>query len=402
MMQKQRFSALIISPVPTDPVDAGNRARIASMTGLFARWGWDVHFAFIPMERADAPATTARFGTGRFHCLSYARPMPSWPVRIFRKAARLAKLDAGYLWKLDAWYDDQLTPQLQALQLRHSFDLVCVEYVFMSKALEAFGCEVIKLLDTHDCFAARHRRYLQHGQEPQWFSITEEDETRGFLRAHAVLAIQSQEAQEFDARVKRHARQGCAVLEFGHILPKVEPVQPSSAPIGVFLGSDNPINVAALRWFVDEVMPMIKREEPGFRLKVVGSVCNAMGPRDGVDRLGFVEDLAQAFALACVSVNPVRMGTGVNVKLLDAMMYGMPCISTEVGVRGLEQYAEHGVCVVPDGDAPAFSHAVVRLLQSAGLRGRYATGARASAEDWNVRQCQNLEAWLSKKRQSAG
>lgn len=395
------MKALIVSPVPTDPVNAGNRARIATMTGLFAHWGWDVHFAFVPMEPADSVASSARFGAGRFHRLKYAQPMPSWPVRIMRKVARLAKLNAGYLWALDAWYDEQLTPQLQALHAVHGFDLVCVEYVFMSKALEAFGGQVIKILDTHDCFAERHRRYLQQGQEPQWFSTSEEDETRGFLRAHAVLAIQPQEAKEFGARVTRHAAHDCAVLEFGHILPEVEAVGLSNAPVGIFLGSDNPINVTALRWFIGEVMPMIKREVPGFRLKVVGSVCNAIGASDQVDKLGFVDDLALAFAQACVNVNPVQMGTGVNIKLLDAMMYGMPCISTEVGVRGLEQYAEHGICVVPDNDSGAFARAVVVLLRSRDIQVRYATGARVSAQAWNIRQSKNLEAWISSRRRSA-
>ena len=392
------MKALVISPVPTDPVTAGNRARIATMTELFARWGWEVHFALASMDASVSPLNAARFGTTRFHRLDYTQPMPSWPVRAWRKAARLAKLDAGYLWSLDAWYDDRLTPQLQALQAEHRFDLVCVEYVFMSKALEAFDDHVIKVLDTHDCFAERHRRYLQQGQAPQWFSTSEQDETRGFLRAHAVLAIQAQEAQSFSERVKRRAPRHCDVLEFGHILPEVVPVQPSDEPVAIFLGSDNPINVTALQWLIANVMPMIRREVPGFRLKVVGSVCKAIEAHEAVDKLGFVDDLAQAFSQACVNVNPVQMGTGVNIKLLDAMMYGMPCISTATGARGLEQYANSGISMVADNDPKAFSEAVVAQLQHPDLRDRHAQEARGAAMNWNVRQRNSFEAWIEKGR----
>lgn len=389
---------LVVSPVPVDPVTAGNRARIATMTGLFVKWGWDVHYAFIPMEPADLPAHISRFGADRFHLLSYRQPMPSWSVRAARKAARLFKMDAGHLWALDAWYDEQLTAQLQALHREHDFDLVCVEYVFMSKALEAFGPDVIKILDTHDCFADRHRRYLQHGQAPQWFSTTEEAETDGFTRAHAVLAIQPQEAVAFSERVGRRKTQDCTVLEFGHITPEVPQIQCSRDPVGIFLGSDNPINVAALNWFVSAVMPVLQRQVPGFKLKVVGSACNAIGDMNGVDKLGFVDDLAEAFSQACVNINPVFMGTGVNIKLLDAMMHGMPCICSATGARGLEQYAGEGVCIVADGDAQGFANAVIEHLNDPVLRAKSANEARAAALNWNRRQQESLSSWVAHVR----
>lgn len=391
------MKALIVSPVPTDPVNAGNRARIATMTDLFARWGWEVHYAFVPMESADTAAHIERFGQGRFNRLNYKQPLPSWPVRALRKAARMAKLDAGYLWPLDAWYDERLTAQLQALHTTHRFDLVCVEYVFMSKALEAFGDDVIKVLDTHDCFADRHRRYLQQGQEPQWFSTTEDDETRGFMRAQAVLAIQSLEAQSFGERVKKRVPQDCTVLEFGHILAEVGPVKPSSDPVGIFLGSDNPINVTGLKWFIDEVMPKVRAKVPAFRLKVVGSVCKALGHADGVEKLGFVDDLADAFSQACVNVNPVRMGTGVNIKLLDAMMYGMPCVSTRTGARGLEQYENQGVTILDDDAPHDFARVVLDHVQDSVLRIKQSKSAREAALSWNERQQNGFYAWVASR-----
>jgi glycosyltransferase involved in cell wall biosynthesis len=393
--------ALIISPVPTDPVDAGNRARIATMTQLFARWGWDVHFAYVPLELANIEASQQRFGAERFHALRFDAPMPGWPARIGRKVARMLKLDAGYRWALDAWFDDGLLAQLRTLHARHRFDLVCVEYVFMSKALEAFDGDVIRVLDTHDCFADRHRRYLAQGQTPQWYSTSEENETRGFLRANAVLAIQAQEARSFGERVLRRHPRDCTVLEFGHILPEVHPVRPSDAPAGIFLGSDNPINVSALQWFIDEVMPLVLAELPAFRLKVVGSVCKSIADAGSIDKLGFVDDLADAFALAGVNVNPIQMGTGVNIKLLDAMMYGMPCLSTMTGARGLEDYASKGLTLIADDDRDGFARSIVEHLRDPALRDASAKAARAAAIDWNARQQRSFQAWIDTRREPA-
>lgn len=389
---------LIVSPVPVDPVTAGNRAKIATMCSLFQRWGWEVHFAFVPMEAADLEAHPRRFGAGRFHVLQYRAPMPSWPARAFRKAARNLRLDAGYRWGLDDWFDDGLLPQLKALQQTNQFDMVFVEYVFMSRALTAFGDDVLKVLDTHDCFADRHRRYLEKGQTPQWYATSEQEETRGFLRAHAVLAIQSQEAKSFGERVARLQPADCTVLEFGHVLDEVKVVQPSDDAVGIFLGSDNPINTTALQWFTGQVMPLIRARAPSFRLKVVGSVCKGIADADGVDKLGFVDDLADAFSQARVNVNPIRMGTGVNIKLLDAMMYGMPCVSTTTGARGLEMYGGNGLAIVGDDDAQGFAEAVIRCLIDPEVRDGAAAAARSAALNWNARQQGAFQAWLQARQ----
>jgi glycosyltransferase involved in cell wall biosynthesis len=188
------------------------------------------------------------------------------------------------------------------------------------------------------------------------------------------------------------------VLEFGHITPEVPQIQCSRDPVGIFLGSDNPINVAALNWFVSAVMPVLQRQVPGFKLKVVGSACNAIGDMNGVDKLGFVDDLTEAFSQACVNINPVFMGTGVNIKLLDAMMHGMPCICSATGARGLEQYAGEGVCIVADGDALGFANAVIEHLNDPALRAKSANEARAAALSWNRRQQESLSSWVAHVR----
>lgn len=385
---------LFVSPVPTDAGGAGNRARIATLVEAVKSWGHEMHFAYVPMEPADRGAMEARFGQGRLHWLDYVPIRESIAVQWLRRFGRLVRIDAAFMHRLDDWYQSGIDAQLRDLHQRLRFDVVCVEYVFMSKALEAFPSDVLKLLDTHDCFGMRHRRYLAAGKKPQWFSTSLEDEERGFMRANVVMAIQSDEARQFRERLASSCN--CEVVEVGHFLEEVAAVTPASSPRAVFVGSDNPINSSAIDTFMARVFPLIRKEIPDFQLLLAGGVCKVVKDYPGQVKLGFVNELPDAFAQAAVNVNPVLMGTGINIKLLDAMAYGMPCVTTVTGVRGLEQFGNEALWVIQDEDYAGFAHAVSALIANASLRERYGNAARAAAIQWNVSQQANLRTLLSR------
>ena len=106
-------------------------------------------------------------------------------------------------------------------------------------------------------------------------------------------------------------------------------------------GFAHPPNVDAAQWFVREVLPRIHREHPGLRLSLVGS-----NPTDEVRALacdhvevtGYVteEALAGHYSRARVVVAPLRFGGGMKGKVLEAMHYGIPCVTTSYGVQGME------------------------------------------------------------------
>lgn len=382
---------LMVSPVPTDPVDAGNRARIASLAQALSQAGHELHFAHVPMEPCDPTAMRERFGVERLHELSWTPRTGAIQVarRIARKLCRMVELDAGYALKLDDWYDPRITGELQQLQATHRFDAVFVEYVFLSKAFEAFDESCLKVLDTHDCFGLRHRHYLAAGMPPQWFSTTLEAEEAGFRRADFVLAIQSSEAHAFAARLRGA---GTRVLQVGHLVPSTStsPATPSPREAAVFVGSSNALNVAGARYFIEQVLPLVRQVRPGFELLLAGAVSSEIDAGPGVVKLGFVPALRDAFGAAMISVNPMRAGTGLNIKLLDAMAAGMPIVTTVSGARGVGELDGNAFVVVPDDDAQGFAAQVLWLIEDANARACLAAGARAAAETWNQAQVSSL------------
>jgi glycosyltransferase involved in cell wall biosynthesis len=385
---------LVVSPVPIAPADAGNRVRVRTLFDGLVRLGHEVHLAFLPMEDGDAVAMAAHIGAQRFHVLPWQKPPAwggTWP-RALRKVGRTLGLERAFLWRIDDWYDDRTTLELTRLHARHAFDAVMVEYVFASRALEAFPPSVLRILDAHDCFAMRHRAYQAQGLAPQWFSTTAQDEERAFRRANVVLAIQSREADSFRQRLGAGS---VKVATVGHLIDIAPPASPSKRPSAVFVGSANAINVDGAAFFVRQVLPLVRRRQPSFQLVLAGAVSDRLPDQPGVVKLGFVPDLRQAFAAAALAVNPVQMGTGVNIKLLDAMASGLACVSTEAGARGLDDYRDGALVTVPDRDAQAFADAVLHLLEHADERRHLGGRARQATLRWNADQMIALDSLLA-------
>ncbi len=127
------------------------------------------------------------------------------------------------------------------------------------------------------------------------------------------------------------------------------------APVFVFLGQLRvPHNDDGLRSFLKNVWPRVLVRQPDARLRVLGGqprpplVELAAQYADTVSLEGFVPDLAEAFGQAAALVNPLRFGSGVKVKILEALYAGLPVISTSLGADGIATGTDEGVLVADD------------------------------------------------------
>ncbi|MGP1255959.1 MAG: glycosyltransferase [Kiloniellales bacterium] len=123
---------------------------------------------------------------------------------------------------------------------------------------------------------------------------------------------------------------------------RLEP-RPLDPPRFLFLGNlGYPANAYGLSRFLSEAVPQLFAALPNATLEIVG---NGAGPDlqaqaarlGGRVRLhGFVEDLDAALADATALIAPVLYGTGVKIKIIDALARGLPVVSTPTGVEGIE------------------------------------------------------------------
>jgi len=100
-------------------------------------------------------------------------------------------------------------------------------------------------------------------------------------------------------------------------------------------------NAQGLLWFVEQVWPLLLEIHPDLLFDIVGKnpdprLQKAVADFDGITLRGFVPDLQTVYQDSRVSVAPLLFGSGMKVKVLDAMARGMPTVTTCVGAEGIE------------------------------------------------------------------
>jgi glycosyltransferase involved in cell wall biosynthesis len=142
-----------------------------------------------------------------------------------------------------------------------------------------------------------------------------------------------------------------------------------------------------VRYFVEEIFPLVRAREPRAEFFIVGSKptdeVTTLGLRDGVTVTGFVEDVRPYLHSATVCVMPLRIARGVQNKALEAMAAGKAVVATPETVAGLRVVNDEHLLVA--GDPRSFAEAVVEVIRDEGLRLRLGNRARVFVEaehDW--------------------
>lgn len=132
-------------------------------------------------------------------------------------------------------------------------------------------------------------------------------------------------------------------------------------------------NIDALEWFCGAVLPLVTARAADAQLLVVGRDAGPPVHRlasPAVRILGFVPDVRPYLASANVYVVPMRMGSGVRFKVLEAWAMGTAVVATPLGAAGLE--AVDGRHLLLAGSAREFSSAILALIADSALRARLA------------------------------
>lgn len=133
--------------------------------------------------------------------------------------------------------------------------------------------------------------------------------------------------------------------------------------VGGWLHGPTAPNSDGFHWFASSVLPVIRENIPWVRVNVTGgnpppNVSEHAGP--SVRLLGQVPDLRAVYGEARVAVVPLRYGSGVKIKTVEALLHGVPVVATTVGAQGIDLGGLPAIEVTDD--AADFASRVVRLL----------------------------------------
>jgi glycosyltransferase involved in cell wall biosynthesis len=118
------------------------------------------------------------------------------------------------------------------------------------------------------------------------------------------------------------------------------PARPGTGTVLVvsYLARDE--NNKAALWTVGEVWPQVVARVPGATLRLVGGgssdeLKRTAGDVPSVELAGFVDDLDEEYAAAAVALVPVLQGAGVKFQTIEALLHGVPTVTTTVGAEGV-------------------------------------------------------------------
>jgi len=325
-----------------------------------------------------------RRSTARRAADTFLSPWPDMGLRLW-STEFAAKLNA---WLADTHYD---VVQVEGIELaRYMLPLRHSTFVF----------------DDHNCeYLLQQRTFETDLRNPKrWpgaaYSFAQWRKLRAFEASICRVADRVVAVSDADAAALQRLVPGLNVTVVpngidaeSYAIPISGPSPVGHLPTGegrtnlVFTGTmDFRPNVDAALWFAQEVLPLVRQQEPGARFVIVGQKphrrLDILRDRGDVTLTGAVDDTRPYLAGASVHVVPLRMGGGTRFKILEAAAMGKAMVSTSLGCEGFP--VKNGRELLMADSPREFANAVTALLRDPARRAELGANARALADayDW--------------------
>lgn len=158
---------------------------------------------------------------------------------------------------------------------------------------------------------------------------------------------------------------------------------PASDPNMVFIGNMRTVhNRASCQYFIEEVLPLVREEIPEATFKIVGaassSVQHQFDDHSGVQVTGWVDSIADATRDAFCGIGVMRVGCGLQNKILEYMALGLPVVANRIGIEGID-LDPHSDAYIGETPQKLAAH-IVNLYRNEESRNSMAKRARAFVE----------------------
>jgi glycosyltransferase involved in cell wall biosynthesis len=327
----------------------------------------------------EGPRRSGEYCTKLYH-LPHATPPRTSPAF----AAQLVK---GLFSKLPVavfrYRSPAMTSLLAGLIQREKFDSIVCDFITPAPNLPDLASCVVFQHNVETMIWRRHAENARNTAEKFY------------------LNLQAERMFQYEREVCRAARHVIAVSKgdalqmqemFG--LPEVSDI-PTGVDVDtftpktanprqgmVFVGSMDWLpNIDGMRWFCEEILPLIRRQRPDVPLAIVGRLptreIQALAERDPLIQVtGTVDDVKPYLWNAAVSIVPLRIGGGTRMKIYEAMAAKVPVVSTTIGAEGLDIHPPSD-CRIAD-DPAGFTRECLALLNDPTTAGQQAGAA------WNL------------------
>lgn len=341
--------------MPDNPLkkNAGNKIRALSFLHYFKSRGFQIHFV-------------SEYFWGNWteqDIIEFENSGLAFKTSVLkRKASKKNLLFYFIAYKLPEFFRGLLHhsfPDLATYRLKSAFNNILkqdqFDYVFVNYASWAGLIERNPLLkgaktiiDTHDFLTAQNQHKFNIGK-----SLNEE--IRRLSLFDRVLAISAEEQYIFDQFCKSQVTLAPMMIEKPSNI--FIPFQEKKIDL-IYVASKNPHNVTSFKWFIEEVYPLLPQSISVCIIGQISAYINGSYPN--ITTIPFAEDLGDYYQQAKVAVCPMLSGTGVKIKVIEALSYHLPVVCNSRGVDGLLNKSNNG-CLVSD-TPEGFSSYILALL----------------------------------------
>lgn len=330
------MKVLQIAPKVPYPLKDGSKIGIFNLTKQYLKAGYEVHFA-APLEDGE------RVEKG-FTSLVDFTPLPE--VKGYSIPGGIRNLFSSYPYNLERYFDESTLGILGEVYGKGDFDFVHVDHLHMARygaALkELYGAKFV--LREHNFESEIMGRVSTHHGNPVMRSYAKLQHSRmlklesGMLeKADIVLPISDVDESKILGLVPE-AR--TFVVPAGVDIEKYTPAQNPQGDRVLFLSSFDWLpNIDSFRYYMRKIAPELHKIAPQIRTLVAGKATDklpASEVAEGCEVIGYIENFNDFASMAAIGVIPLRIGSGIRIKLLEMMALGMAVVSTSVGAEGID------------------------------------------------------------------
>jgi glycosyltransferase involved in cell wall biosynthesis len=362
--RKTKMKILFVAEQFAPPVYDGSTTVYHSWLKALKSVG-DVYAILFTLQGAPTEETHSFL---RQTCRDYLIAQGRGPSPVLKTARALGRFVNGSLFAhplIEEFGRGPIKAETSRFIAAHKPDLAIVSKL---ECIHLLGLDVLsklripKIMDLHDDFVTREKlgRQLLRDMLAEFPSLTTERHFQlrrirdrlsrfDFARAQRqearllglfdrIMISSYEEYQAYSARDEVGDR--CAHVPWP-IEISVNPLERNGAPEydAGLIAASNEFNLEGLIFLIREALPLIRKRRPDFRLLIVGNITSsylAAGlPMEGVSLVGVVDDLSKFYSRVKMCLVPLLNGTGVSLKTMEALSYGLPVVATPKGARGL-------------------------------------------------------------------
>jgi glycosyltransferase involved in cell wall biosynthesis len=362
----------IATKVPYPTID-GSKVGIFNLTKQYLKHGAEVHFA--------APVAGEKIDS-RFTSMVSFTPLPA--IKGYSIAGGIRNLFSPHPYNMERYFDKEGLSRLLNVYGKESFDFVHVDHLHMAQygivLKEKFGAKVIlrehnfesdimgRVSEYYGNPLVRMYAGLQHSRMLRF-------ESGVIGKVDAVLPISvvdEKKMKELVPGVKTY------VIPAGVDIENYRTSRVSNPDRVLFLSSFDWLpNIDSFRFYMREILPRLREKAPNIKTIVAGKSTDKL-PRSEMNEqcevVGYVDDFNKFASMASVAVIPLRIGSGIRIKLLELMALGMAVVSTSVGAEGID--VENGKHLLLADTPSDFVEQIIRLSSSPELRRELGENAR--------------------------